>query len=177
MIILEIGGAMDVNDLLATALRTVVIYVFVLIVVRLLGKRTIGNHRTFDLIVAFIIGEVVDEPIYGDVPVLQALVVIALVGGLHYLNSYLGYRSQRFDELTGGAPRVLIRRGEIDRKAMAAEHVNDEELESMLREQEIEDVKEVKQGTLETNGTLSVIKTDEARELQKSDLRRLTVER
>ncbi len=164
---------MDLQELGMTALRTAIIYVFVLIVVRVMGKREVGNFSAFDLIVAFIISEVVDEPIYGDVPMVQALLVITLVSALHMLNSFLSYKSITFDKLTGGEPRVLVKDGEMDRKAMAAERINEEELWTMLRENKIDEdeLKDVKRGTLETNGQLSVIKAEEAKELQKGDIK------
>jgi uncharacterized membrane protein YcaP (DUF421 family) len=161
---------MDLQELGLTAGRAVVIYVFVLIVVRLLGKRTVGNFTAFDLIVAFIISELVVEPIYGDVPLVDAFVAIAAVAALHLANSFLGFRFPSFDALTGGKPRVLIENGKMIQDAMAAERVNKEELESMLRECEIDDIRDVARGTLETNGQLSVIKIEPAKELEKRDL-------
>jgi uncharacterized membrane protein YcaP (DUF421 family) len=163
---------MDLHDLALTALRATVIYFFLLVVVRLLGKRTVGHSTAFDFIVALILGEVVDEPIYGDVPLIQALLVIAVIGGWHVVNAYLSYRSQTFDRLTGGSPTVLIRDGQLDRRAMRRERVNEGDLRSLLRLQQIDDLSEVKLATLEPNGELSVIKADRARELRKGDLRR-----
>jgi uncharacterized membrane protein YcaP (DUF421 family) len=164
---------MDVNELAMTALRATVIYVFLLVVVRLLGKRTVGAATAFDFMVALILSEVVDEPIYGDVPLVQGLLVIAVVAGWHAVNSYLSYRSERFDRLAGGEPTVLVQNGKIVRRAMKQERVNEEELSSLLRQQGIEDLGDVKKATLEPDGLLSVIKTDEAQELQKRDLDRV----
>lgn len=164
---------MDYQELAMTALRATAIYVFLLVVMRLLGKRAVGDATAFDFIVALILGEVVDEPIYGDVPLVQGLLVIAVIAGWHAVNSYLSYRSQRFDRLTGGSPAVLVRNGTMDRDAMRRERINDEELWVMLRLQQIEDLKDVKEATLEPDGQLSVIKTDEARELTRRDAARL----
>ncbi len=161
---------MELRELGMTALRATVIYVFLLVVVRLLGKRAIGHSTAFDFMVALLLGEVVDEPIYGDVPLWQALVVIAVIGFWHLVNSYLSYASVTFDRLTGGPPTVLVRDGVPDRRAMAAEKVNEEELSTMLRLQQIDDLADVKVATLEPGGQLSVIKTEAARELQKGDL-------
>ena len=58
---------MDPRELMLTAARAAAVYVFTLIVIRALGKRTVGNFSTFDLPVALMLGEVVDEIIYGDV--------------------------------------------------------------------------------------------------------------
>ena len=164
---------MDLQELALTALRATIIYVVLLVVVRLLGKRTVGSATAFDFMVALILSEVVDEPIYGDVPVVQALVVIAVIGGWHAVNSYLSYRSERFDRLTGGEPTVLVKNGQLVRKGMRQERVNEEELWSMLRLHGIDDLADVKEATLEPDGVLSVLKTDEARELQKGDLDRV----
>ena len=164
---------MDWQELGYTALRATLIYAFLLVVIRLLGKRTIGNSTAFDFIVELILGEVVDEPIYGDVPVAQALVAIAVIAAWHWVNSWLSYRSHWVDWLTAGAPRALVRDGVIDRKAMTHELVNEDELWSLLREAGVDRLEDVKTATLEPGGKLSVIKTDEARELRKSDLREL----
>ena len=160
------------QELAFTAGRALVIYVFLLVVVRLLGKRTVGNFSAFDLIVALILGEIVDEPIFGDVPMAQALLAVAVVALLHAANEYLSYRSTAFDRLTGGASTVLVRNGALDRRALAKERLNEEELMSLLRMQSIDDLADVREARLEPSGQLSVLKTDAAKELQKEDLQR-----
>jgi uncharacterized membrane protein YcaP (DUF421 family) len=164
---------MDLHELALTALRASIIYVVLLVVVRFLGKRTVGSATAFDFMVALILSEVVDEPIYGDVPMSQALVVIGVVGGWHAVNSWLSYRSERFDRLTGGEPTVLVRNGVVDRDGMRRERISDEELWSLLRLQGIDELRDIKEATLEPDGGLSVIKTDDARELQRRDLDRI----
>lgn len=164
---------MDYQDLAWTALRATAIYVFLLVVLRCLGKRAVGDATAFDFMVALILGEVVDEPIYGDVPLLQGFVAIAVIAGWHAVNSYLSYRSPRFDRLTGGSPTVLVRDGEIDRKAMRRERINEAELWTLLRLQQIDELRDVKEATLEPDGELSVIKADGARELTRADVGRL----
>ena len=164
---------MDLHELALTALRATLIYVVLLVVVRVMGKRTIGHATAFDFMVALILSEVVDEPIYGDVPIVQALVVIGVIAGWHKVNSYLSYRSQRFDRVTGGDPTVLVKDGVIDRKGMKIELMNEEDLRSLLRLQGIDDIRDVKEATLEPDGALSVIKTEAARELRKDDLDRV----
>jgi uncharacterized membrane protein YcaP (DUF421 family) len=164
---------MDYQELAMTAARASVIYFFLLVLIRMLGKRTVGNFTAFDLIVALILGELVDGPIYGDVPLIQGLVALVVISGWAYLDEHLSYRFSVIDRLTGGSPTVLVRDGEIDWKGMAEERINEEELWSLLRLQQIEKLEDVKQATLETNGELSVIKTEEAKELEKGDLQRL----
>ena len=161
---------MDLHELVMTAVRATVIYGFLLVVLRVLGKRTVGNATAFDFMVALILGEVVDEPIYGDVPLVQALIVIVVIAGWHWVNSWLSARSVRFDHLAGGAPAVLVRRGVIDRTQLRREHLNENELWSLIRLQGVDRLEDIERATLEPDGKLSVIKTEDARELQRRDL-------
>lgn len=164
---------MDIKELALTAGRSLVIYAFLLVVVRGLGKRTVGNFSAFDLIVALILGEIVDEPIFGDVPMAQALLAIVVVAALHFGNEFLSSRSAAFDRLTGGGSTVLVRNGTLDRRALALERINEEELMSLLRMQSIDDLADVREARLEPSGQVSVLKTDDAKELRKGDLKRI----
>jgi uncharacterized membrane protein YcaP (DUF421 family) len=164
---------MDINDLMLTAVRATIIYFFVLFVVRLLGKREIGNLGPFDLIVSLMIGEVVDEAIYGDVSLIQGFIAIGTVAIWHMVNSWAGFKSKTIDKLTEASPRVIVEDGKINRDALASERLSEEELFSQLRLKEIEDLAEVKRATLEPDGQISVIQQDWARPLQKGDLKRL----
>src|SRR5512134_244541 len=161
---------MDVNELLLTALRASFVYLFLLIVVRVLGKREIGSTSAFDLVVALILGEVVDEIIYGDVTILQGVIAIVVVALWHVVNSWASFKSEIIDKLTGAPPTVVVKNGQIQRKNLAKERLNEEELFSELRLMGVEDVKEVKQATLEPNGKISVLKEEWAKPVQYQDL-------
>src|SRR5688500_66339 len=123
----------DLNELLWTALRATFVYLFLLVVVRLLGKLEIGSPNAFDLVVALILGEVVDEIIYGDVTVLQGVVAIVVVAIWHVVNSWASFKSDTIDKLTGAPPTVVVRNGQIQRKNLAKERLNESELFSELR--------------------------------------------
>jgi len=160
----------DVNELLYTALRASFVYFFLLLIVRVLGKREIGNTSAFDLIVALILGEVVDEIIYGDVTILQGVVAIVVVAIWHLVNAWASFKSPAIDRITGAPPTVVVKNGEIQRKNLAKERLNEEELFSELRLMGVEEVEEVKQATLEPNGTISVLLEDWAKPVQRQDL-------
>ncbi len=163
----------DWMELLYTALRATFVYGFLLLVVRLLGKREIGNTSAFDLIVALILGEVVDEIIYGDVTILQGVVAIVVVALWHVANSWASFKSKTIDRLTAAPPTVMVKNGQIQRKNLARERLNEDELFSELRMMGVEDVKEVKQATLEPNGTISVLLEEWAKPIQRQDLANL----
>lgn len=161
---------MDVNELLFTALRASFVYLFLLIVVRVLGKREVGATSAFDLIVALILGEVVDEIIYADVTILQGVVAIGVVAVWHLVNSWASYKSSFIDRLTGAPPTVVVKNGEIQRKHLARERLSEDELFSELRLMGVDDLKEVRQATLEPNGKISVLKEDWAKPVQYQDV-------
>lgn len=165
---------MDIQDLLMTALRASIVYLFLLVVVRLLGKRSVGNYTAFDLLVALMLGEVVDEAIFGDVSLLKGLLAIAVVAAWHLANAFASYRSTQIDRLTAGTPRVLIEDGKVVDDALAAERMNPEELYSQLRMLQIDrdEIKDIERATLETNGHVSVIKKPAARPLEKGELQK-----
>jgi uncharacterized membrane protein YcaP (DUF421 family) len=161
---------MDPQDLLLTAVRATIIYFFLLLVVRLLGKREVGATSAFDLIVALMLGEVVDEAIFGDVSMVKGMLAIGVVGVWHFANSWASYRSQVIDKLTGASPTVLVQDGQILHDHLAKERMNEAEVWSELRLMGVDKIEEVKKATLEPNGKISVLQQEWAKPVQKSDL-------
>ena len=161
---------MDMQELLNTAGRSLAIYVVMLIVIRLLGKRTVGNFTAFDLLVALMLGEVVDEIIYADVPFLQGIVSILVIAAAKYASSWLAYANNFLNQLLEGKPTLLIERGAILENGLRKEIMNRKELLAALRLQGIDDIREVKIAALEVDGIVSVIKESWAETVQKQDL-------
>lgn len=164
---------MDINELLLIALRATFVYFYLLIIIRILGKREVGASSAFDLLVALMLGDVVDEVIYGDVTIMQGAVAMAVIGVWHLVNAFASYKSKVIDNLTGAPPTVLVKGGRIQHKALAKERLNEDELWSELRLNNVDDIKEVKQATLEPNGQVSVLLEDWAKPAQKQDVPQL----
>jgi uncharacterized membrane protein YcaP (DUF421 family) len=165
------GVHMDPHELWMTAARAAAVYVLMLVVIRLLGKRTVGNFTAFDLLVALMLGEVVDELIYGDVTFAQGMVAIVVIAAMQYGNSWLSYYDHGFDAILEGRPTPVVQNGRLLRAGMRAERVSEREVMAELRVAGIDDLREVKLATIETEGVLSVIKEAWAQPLQKGDLR------
>lgn len=161
---------MDTHELLMTALRGLGVYVLMLVVIRILGKRTVGNFSAFDLLVALMLGEVVDEIIYGDVTFLQGTVAIGVVAVAQYGNSWLSYWDHGLDKILEGKPTILIRDGKLVRNGLRKERMNEKDVMAELRLQGVEDMREVHLGVMEVDGEMSVLLHDWAEPLQKSDL-------
>jgi uncharacterized membrane protein YcaP (DUF421 family) len=163
---------MDPQDLMLTALRATLIYFFLLFVVRLLGKRSVGALSAFDLVVALMLGEVVDEAIFGDVSMAKGLLAIAVIAVWHFVNEWVSFRSKTIDRLTAGEPVVVIEKGQIKHDVLAKERLNESELLSQMRLQSIDKLEEVERATVEPSGHISFIQTEEAKPVQKGDLKR-----
>jgi uncharacterized membrane protein YcaP (DUF421 family) len=162
---------MDWQELGMTAARGVLVYVVMLIVIRVLGKRTIGNFSAFDLLVALMLGEVIDEIIYGDVTIAQGMVAIFVIALCKYLTAWLTYWDHGLNRLFEGAPTEIVRNGEFVRKGLRDEMMNEKEVLAALRLNEISDMRAVKLAIMEVDGQVSVIREDWAEPLKKSDVR------
>jgi uncharacterized membrane protein YcaP (DUF421 family) len=161
---------MGAQEILLTVARTAGVYVLMLVVIRLLGKRAVGNFSPFDLLVALMIGEVVDEIIYADVTFLQGVIPIIVIAALHEINAWLSYYGHGLDWLLEGRPCVIVRDGEYEKKGMRKERMNEADVMSQLRLRGIDDLREVKLAAVENDGIVSVIREEWAAPLQKSDL-------
>jgi uncharacterized membrane protein YcaP (DUF421 family) len=160
------------SELLMTAARSVAVYAVMLAVIRALGKRTIGNLAAFDLLVALMLGEVVDEIIYGDVSFSQGLMAIVPIAAVEYGNSWLSYVHHGIGKILEGKPTIVLRHGEFQRRGMRLERMNEFDVMSALRLHGIEDVREVKLAIVEPDGEVSVIEEDWALAAEKADVSR-----
>lgn len=161
---------MDAQELMLTALRSLAVYVLMLVVIRLLGKRTVGNFSAFDLLVALMLGEVVDEMVFGDVSFVQGTVAVLVIASLHYANSWFSYRNRAFARLTEGSPTPVLIDGKFHTPGLAEERMSGREVLAALRIQGIRNPEDVKLAQVESDGMVSVIKQDWAEPLQKKDL-------
>jgi uncharacterized membrane protein YcaP (DUF421 family) len=160
----------DAHELMMTSARSVAVYVLMLIVVRALGKRTVGNFSAFDLLVALMLGEVVDEIIYGDVRFIQGTVVIVTLAAIAYVDSVLSYWHHGMQTLLEGKPTVVIKNGEFERRGMRRERMSDEDVLGALRIQGVRDVREVEYAVVEHDGSVSVVPFDWAQPVIKADV-------
>ena len=110
---------MEINELVMTAVRAVAVYVLMLVVIRALGKRTVGNFSAFDLLVALMLGEIVDEMIYGDVRFIQGTVAIVAIGALAFADSLLAYWDHGMEAILEGKPTIVVKDGEFEPAACA----------------------------------------------------------
>ena len=161
---------MDPHELLMTAARAGAVYVLMLIVIRALGKRTVGNFAAFDLLVALMLGEVVDEIIYGDVTFLQGTIAVIVIAAAQSSNAWLTWWDHGFDKLLEGQPTVIVKHGKLQEDGMRAERMNGKDVIAHLREQGIHDLREVHLAVVEDDGAVSVLRRSWAEPAKRADV-------
>jgi len=156
---------------LITFFRSIVLYILVLIVMRLMGKREIGQLQPFELAIAIMIADLASIPMteigipiyYGIVPILGLLM-------MHMFISFLNMKSIKAREILCGRPSILIYRGKIIEKELKKQRFTINELEERLRGNDVFNIGDVEYAILETSGQVTVIQKPEKRNVTPEDL-------
>ena len=138
-------------------LRTIVLYLVLILSVRVMGKRQIGQMEASELVVTMLIANLASIPMQDEgIPLFSGLVPMLTVLGLELVLSYISLRSITFRRLLCGRPVILIENGRILQQHLRATRVTLDELMAHLREKDVLDPRTVQYAILETNGNLSV---------------------
>lgn len=144
--------------MLVTFVRSIVLYIIILIVMRLMGKREIGQLQPFELVVAILIADLASIPMADTgIPIENGIIPILGLLVMDLIISMLNMKSIKAREIISGKPTILIYRGKINEKALRKERFTINELEERLRGSNIVSLGDVEYAILETNGSLSVI--------------------
>jgi uncharacterized membrane protein YcaP (DUF421 family) len=140
-------------------LRGVAVYVVLLLLFRLTGKRALSQVTTFDFVVLLVVGEATQQALLGeDFSITQAALVIATLLALDRGSDYLSFRSVRFRRLTESAPLVLVENGRPLEDVLRREHLTVDDVMTAGREKHgLERLDQVEWAVLETSGGISVI--------------------
>lgn len=138
--------------------RTVILYFLIMIGLRIMGKRQIGELEPSELVLTMMISDLATVPMQDfGIPLLAGVIPILTLLALSMLLSHLSLRSLRFREVMCGTPAILIRNGEIQQSVMGENRFTVDELLEELRSQGISRVEDVKYAVLENSGQLSVL--------------------
>lgn len=149
-------------------------YLYALGLLRLSGKRSIGDLSAMDFIVALIVGDMFDTILWGTSPLSAGLVGLGSIILLHTLVTFLTWRSNLVDRLLGGSqPAVVVENGRWRRAVMDSQRTSEEDVRSAMRLMAEDRLGEVKQAAWEPNGRLSVLRKPDAKPAQKMDRERL----
>jgi len=140
------------------AVRAIVMYMMAMVMIRLLGKRALGELGPFDFVVMTGVGHmVVSVALDRSIPYYEGIIILATLAGLEYIMGIMALKSQTLSNLIVGRPVVLIENGRIIRENLAREKCNVDDLMQELRKQGVRDIDEVERGILEPCGGFSVI--------------------
>ena len=144
--------------MLITFVRSIILYIIILIVMRLMGKREIGQLQPFELVIAIMIADLASIPMTeAGIPIWNGIIPILALLIMHLIISIINMKSIRMREIVCGKPTILIYRGKIDEKALKKERFTINELEERLRGNNINNIGDVEYAILETSGQLTVI--------------------
>ena len=137
--------------------RTLILYLVLILVIRLMGKRQIGEMEPAEFVVTMLVANLAAIPMQdGGIPLYSGLVPILTVLGLELVLSWLTLRSQGFRRILCGKPVILIENGRILQQQLRQTRITMDELMGHLREKDVLSLRHVQYAILETNGTLSV---------------------
>lgn len=153
------------------ALRVAVMYFLALFMIRILGKRALGELGPFDFVVMTGVGEtVISVAMSKDMPIYEGIIILATLTILELIMGYVGLKSGTLSNLINGKPVVLIEDGQILKKNLGKEKFNVDDLMQELRKQGIRDVRDVKRGILESCGGFSAVLKKEKEAVTREDL-------
>lgn len=156
--------------MLATFVRVIILYILVLITMRLMGKREIGQLQPFELAIAIMIADVAAVPMADiGIPIFSGIIPILALLVMHLLLSLINLKSIWAREIICGRPTILIYRGKIDEKQLKKERFTINELEERLRSNNVPNIGDVEYAILETSGQITVIQKPEKRNTMPQD--------
>jgi uncharacterized membrane protein YcaP (DUF421 family) len=139
-------------------IRAAVLFAFIMVLLRLVGRRELAEMEPSDLVLLVVIGDLVQQGItQSDTSMTGAALAISTVALLTVAVSYASYRVRRLRPILDGRPVVLIDDGRVLDENLRAEHITYDELRAEVRGQQIEHLEDVRWAILETSGSVSVI--------------------
>ena len=144
--------------MLIILIRTILLYILVLLVMRFMGKREIGQLQPFELVISIMIADLASTPMSDiGIPIFNGIIPILGLLIMHLVISVANLKSIRFRQIICGKPSILIYRGRIDEKVMKSERYTVNELQERLRGKNVFNIGDVEYAILETSGEINVI--------------------
>ncbi len=139
-------------------LRALLVYGFLFLVLRVTGKRQVGQLSSFDLVLLLVLSNAVQNSMNaGDNSVTAGFILVLTLIGANALMGYLSYRNKKIELLIEGKPQILVHNGVVDEEIAERERISRHELLSAIRQAGYAQVADVRVAILENNGRISVI--------------------
>jgi uncharacterized membrane protein YcaP (DUF421 family) len=160
------GGGANIGPYAEIIFRTLLLYILILVIFRLMGKREIGELSLLDLVVFIMIAEMAAMAIDNtQEPLFHSLLPMLLLVAIQILLAFVSLKSKRFRDMMDGQPSIIINKGKIDEYEMRKQRYNFDDLLLQLREEGIINIADVKYAILEPSGKLSVFKKGESSDI------------
>jgi len=139
-------------------LRALIVYAFLIVLLRLTGKRQVGQLAPFDLVLLLVLSNAVQNSMNGgDNTVTAGIILSVTLVGVNFLVGWLTFRSKRLEALVEGRPVILVHNGRVDERAMRQAQMTHHELDAALRADGCAGPNEVRFAVLENNGKVTVV--------------------
>ncbi len=141
-----------------TLLRTLILYIVIMVAMRIMGKRQVGDMQPSDLVVSLLISEIAAMPIDNiDRPIVNGIIAVFLLVFLETALACISLKSGKLRRVVNGAPVIIINRGKVNRASLKRLRITTDELLETLRSQGVFDISTVQYAIIEPNGQLSVL--------------------
>lgn len=157
--------------MLVVFIRTLILYIVVIIAMRIMGKRQIGQLQPFELAVAIMISDLASVPMQNTgIPLINGIIPILTMLAAQILISFISLKSTKARNIICGRPSILISAGKINEKVFRNELYTLNDLLEQLRNKDIYNIADVEYAILESNGQLSVVPKGSKRNITPKDL-------
>ena len=150
-------------------IRTIIIYIILNIMLKIMGKRQIGELEVSELVSTLLISEIAALPISeSDIPLLPSIIPILFIASMEVILSITKNKSAKLKQIIEGEPVYIIYKGRLRQKALAENRISINEVLTEMRTQSISDLKSVRYAILEPNGKLSFLKESDSPNISKT---------
>ena len=140
------------------ALRAAALYAFVVLLMRVTGRRELSTLSAVDLVLLIILGDAIQQGLtQDDYSVTGAVIAVSTIAALQVGASFVSFRFRRVRRVLEGEPIVIIEDGKLIERNLKRERLTEDEIAEQMRAKQIAAVEDVEWGILETNGTMSFI--------------------
>ena len=139
-------------------LRAVVLYVFLVVIMRVSGRRELSSLSPFDLILLIVLGDAVQQGLtQDDYSVTGAIIAVSTLATMQVATSYVSFRSRRVEKILEGEPLVIVQDGKVIDENARRERLTVDEIYESMRSKQIARLEDVAWAIVETNGEISFI--------------------
>lgn len=152
-------------------IRAIILYAVAIFLIRLMGKRQIGELQPSELVITMLISEIASLPMQDNsIPMLHAIVALFILVSFEILTSALSLKFHKIRTVMQGHPVIIIRNGVIDIQALKKLRISLNDLLSALRQKDVFEISQISYAIFETNGKISVLLTPQNRNATAADL-------